>query len=97
LWKQLLEVPVRLKNAGTALGLNHLLEPGQHAGRQGRKDEHYGGFVLALGGFFAPLAAVDTANPYGPIGASRTRMVGFLSPSRCNRFFTSNLLAGVGL
>src|SRR6266705_5744320 len=26
-----------------------------------------GGFVLALGGFFATLAAVDTANPYGPI------------------------------
>ena len=25
-----------------------------------------GGFVLALGGFFATLAAVDTANPYGP-------------------------------
>ncbi len=38
-----------------------------------------GGFVLALGGFFAALAAVDTANPYGPVGASRTRMVGFLA------------------
>ena len=37
------------------------------------------GFVLALGGFFAGLAAVDTANPYGPMGASRTRMVGFLA------------------
>jgi len=24
-----------------------------------------GGFILALGGFFATLAAVDTANPYG--------------------------------
>jgi len=37
------------------------------------------GFVLALGGFFAALAAVDTANPYGSMGASRTRMVGFLA------------------
>ncbi len=36
------------------------------------------GFVLALGGFFTALAAVDTANPYGSMGASRTRMVGFL-------------------
>ena len=35
-----------------------------------------GGFILALGGFFAALAAVDTANPYGTMGASRTRMVG---------------------
>ena len=32
-----------------------------------------GGFVLALGGFFVALAAVDTGNPYGPMGASRTR------------------------
>ena len=38
-----------------------------------------GGFVLALGGFFATIAAVDTANPYGAVGASRTRMVGFLA------------------
>ncbi|HER26450.1 MAG TPA: formate hydrogenlyase subunit 4 [Rhodospirillales bacterium] len=37
------------------------------------------GFVLALGGFFAALAAVETANPYGSMGASRTRMVGFLA------------------
>src|SRR6202034_741728 len=33
------------------------------------------GFVLGLGGFFAALGAVDTGNPYGPMGASRTRMV----------------------
>ena len=38
-----------------------------------------GGSILALGGFFATLAAIDTANPYGPMGASRTRMVGFLA------------------
>jgi len=37
------------------------------------------GFFLALGGFFVALAAMDTGNAYGPIGASRTRMVGFLS------------------
>jgi hypothetical protein len=27
------------------------------------------GFILSLGGFFATLAAIDTANPYGPVGA----------------------------
>ncbi|NNM88074.1 MAG: formate hydrogenlyase [Phycisphaerae bacterium] len=37
------------------------------------------GFVLSLGGFFAALAAVDTGNPYGAMGSSRTRMVGFLA------------------
>lgn len=37
------------------------------------------GFFLALGGFFIALAAMDTANVYGVLGASRTRMVGFLS------------------
>jgi len=38
-----------------------------------------GGFFLGLAGFFAALAAVDTGNPFGPMGASRTRMVGFLA------------------
>ncbi len=38
-----------------------------------------GGFVLAMGGFFFTLAAIDAANPYGAMGASRTRMVGFLA------------------
>ncbi len=37
------------------------------------------GFILAFGGFFATLAAIDTGNPYGPMGASHTRMVGFLA------------------
>ena len=37
------------------------------------------GFLMALGGFFVALAAMDTGNAYGPIGASRTRMVGFLA------------------
>jgi formate hydrogenlyase subunit 4 len=54
-----------------------------------------GGFVLALGGFFATLAAVDTANPYGPMGASRTRMVGFLAePVFMIVFFTVSFVAG---
>lgn len=54
-----------------------------------------GGFVLALGGFFAALAAVDTANPYGPMGASRTRMVGFLAePVFMIVFFTVSFVAG---
>jgi formate hydrogenlyase subunit 4 len=54
-----------------------------------------GGFVLALAGFFATLAAVDTANPYGPMGASRTRMVGFLAePVFMIVFFTVSFVAG---
>jgi formate hydrogenlyase subunit 4 len=53
-----------------------------------------GGFVLALGGFFAALAAVDTGNPYGPMGASRTRMVGFLAePVFIIVFFTVAFVA----
>ncbi len=53
-----------------------------------------GGFVLALGGFFATLAAVDTANPYGAMGASRTRMVGFLAePVFMIVFFTVSFVA----
>jgi formate hydrogenlyase subunit 4 len=53
-----------------------------------------GGFVLSLGGFFAALAAVDTANPYGPMGASRTRMVGFLAePVFMIVFFTVSFVA----
>jgi formate hydrogenlyase subunit 4 len=53
-----------------------------------------GGFVLALGGFFATLAAIDTGNPYGPIGASRTRMVGFLAePVFMIVFFTVSFVA----
>jgi formate hydrogenlyase subunit 4 len=53
------------------------------------------GFFLALGGFFAALAAVDTANPYGPMGASRTRMVVFLAePVFIIVFFTVSFVAG---
>ena len=54
-----------------------------------------GGFVLALGGFFTTLAAVDTGNPYGPMGASRTRMVGFLAePVFIIVFLTVSFVAG---
>jgi len=54
-----------------------------------------GGFILSLGGFFATLAAIDTGNPYGPIGASRTRMVGFLAePVFMIVFFTVSFVAG---
>lgn len=53
------------------------------------------GSVLALGGFFAALAAIDTANPYGPMGASRTRMVSFLAePVFMIVFFTVSFVAG---
>lgn len=37
------------------------------------------GFLFAASGFFVALAAMDTGNVYGPVGASRTRMVGFLA------------------
>lgn len=54
-----------------------------------------GGFILAIGGFFTALAAIDTANPYGPMGASRTRMVGFLAePVFMIVFFTVSFVAG---
>ncbi len=54
-----------------------------------------GGFILSLGGFFAALAAVDTANVYGAMGASRTRMVGFLAePVFMIVFFTVSFVAG---
>lgn len=54
-----------------------------------------GGFFLGLAGFFAALAAVDTGNPFGPMGASRTRMVGFLAePVFMIVFFTVSFIAG---
>ncbi|HUA83946.1 MAG TPA: NADH-quinone oxidoreductase subunit H [Bryobacteraceae bacterium] len=53
-----------------------------------------GGFFLGIAGFFAALAAVDAANPYGPMGASRTRMVGFLAePVFMIVFFTVSFVA----
>lgn len=54
-----------------------------------------GGFILALGGFFVALGAVDAANPYGAMGASRARMVGFLAePVFMIVFFTVSFVAG---
>ncbi len=53
------------------------------------------GFILAVGGFFAALGAVDAGNPYGPMGASRTRMVSFLAePVFMIVFFTVSFVAG---
>jgi formate hydrogenlyase subunit 4 len=37
------------------------------------------GFIFAISGLFFTLAAIDGGNPYGAMGASRTRMVGFLA------------------
>lgn len=37
------------------------------------------GFIFAISGMFFSLAAIDAGNPYGAMGASRTRMVGFLA------------------
>jgi formate hydrogenlyase subunit 4 len=37
------------------------------------------GFIFSISGFFFTLAAIDSGNPYGTMGASRTRMVGFLA------------------
>ncbi len=52
------------------------------------------GFILALGGFFATLAAMDTASPYGQMGSSRTRMVSFLAePVLMCVFFVVSLVA----
>lgn len=53
------------------------------------------GFLFALSGTLVTLAAVDAANPYGPIGASRTRMVSFLAePVFMILFFTVSFVAG---
>lgn len=53
------------------------------------------GFVLALAGFFVTIAAVDGRNPYGAMGASRTRMVSFLAePVFMVVFFAIAFVAG---
>src|SRR5580698_11013047 len=50
---------------------------------------------LGLAGFFAALGAIDAANPYGAMGASRTRMVSFLAePVFMIVFFTVSFVAG---
>jgi len=53
------------------------------------------GFLFALSGSLVTLAAVDTTNPYGSIGASRSRMVSFLAePVFMMVFFTVSFVAG---
>jgi formate hydrogenlyase subunit 4 len=53
------------------------------------------GFIFAISGFFFALAAIDAGNPYGAMGASRTRMVGFLAePVIVIALFTVSFVAG---
>jgi len=53
------------------------------------------GFLFALSGALITFAAVDTTNPYGSIGASRSRMVSFLAePVFMMVFFTVSFVAG---
>ncbi len=52
------------------------------------------GFLFSASGFFVVLAAMDTGNVYGPLGASRTRMIGFLSePVNIVAFFALSFIA----
>lgn len=52
------------------------------------------GFLLGVGGFFVVLTAMGTGDVYGGIGASRTRMVGFLAePVFMVVFFTLSYVA----
>ncbi len=52
------------------------------------------GFLFSASGFFGVLAAMDTAQVYGGIGASRTRMVAFLSePVNLLAFFALSFVA----
>lgn len=51
-----------------------------------------GGFVLALGGFFLVLAAMDTGSAFGGLGSSRARFVSFMAePVLMMVFFTVSL------
>ncbi|HVC33380.1 MAG TPA: NADH-quinone oxidoreductase subunit H [Chloroflexota bacterium] len=53
-----------------------------------------GGFILALGGFFTSLAALDTGSTYGGMGSSRARVVSFLAePAVILVLFTVALVA----
>ncbi|MGH2442544.1 MAG: respiratory chain complex I subunit 1 family protein [Chloroflexota bacterium] len=56
------------------------------------------GFVLALGGFFISLGALDAASTYGGMGSSRARVISFLSePVLILVFFTIALIASTDL
>jgi formate hydrogenlyase subunit 4 len=53
-----------------------------------------GAFVLALAGFAMALAALDTASPYGGLGASRATWIGSLAePALILVFFTVGVLS----
>lgn len=53
-----------------------------------------GGFILALGGFFTSLAAMDTGSTFGGMGSSRSRVVSFLAePAVILVLFTAALVA----
>lgn len=53
-----------------------------------------GGFILALGGFFTSLAAMDTGSTFGGMGSSRSRTVSFLAePAVILVLFTVALIA----
>ena len=53
-----------------------------------------GGFILALGGFFTSLAALDTGSAFGGMGSSRARVVSFLAePAIILVLFTVTLIA----
>jgi formate hydrogenlyase subunit 4 len=52
------------------------------------------GFIFSISGFFFTLAAIDGGNPYGAMGSSRTRMVGFLAePVLIVALFTVSFVA----
>ena len=53
------------------------------------------GFVIGIGGFFTNLAAMDSASPYGGLGASRSRLVSSLAePTLIVIFFAVGYISG---
>jgi formate hydrogenlyase subunit 4 len=53
------------------------------------------GFVIGIGGFFTNLAAMDSASPYGGLGASRSRLVSSLAePTLILIFFAVGFISG---
>jgi formate hydrogenlyase subunit 4 len=53
-----------------------------------------GAFVLALAGFMTSLAGLDTASPYGGLGASRASWIGSMAePALILVFFTVGVVS----
>jgi formate hydrogenlyase subunit 4 len=53
------------------------------------------GFVIGIGGYFTNLAAMDSASPYGGLGASRSRLVSSLAePTLILIFFAIGFISG---